>query len=59
MNTQNRYAVAARGDGNIEIFNPPRELSKEDALVFAAWVVAQTEDGDAGFQKALKAVRSL
>jgi hypothetical protein len=55
----NKYSVGLRGDGKIVIFNPPDEMSKADALMFAAWIVAQADDDETEFEKALRAVRSL
>lgn len=35
----NKFMVAAQGD-SIVILNSPRRMTAEDAMVFAAWIVA-------------------
>jgi len=45
IDTINRHGVGVMGDG-IVILNPPRTLSKREALVFAAWIVALVGDDD-------------
>jgi len=58
MDTFNKHMVGAQGD-NIVIMMPPRgPMSKEEALIFAAWIVSLATYDDAEFQKALEAVRS-
>lgn len=42
LDVTNKYLVAAAGP-NIVILNPPRSLSVDDAMVFAAWIVALAE----------------
>lgn len=44
----NRHLVGCRAK-NVVIMNPPRELSADEAIVFAAWLVAL-----AGFNSKLK-----
>jgi hypothetical protein len=39
VETPNKHFVGIRAK-NVVIMNPPRELSADDALVFAAWIVA-------------------
>jgi hypothetical protein len=53
----NKWGVGAQGDW-IVILGPPRRLSKDDALTFAAWIVALTGAGDE-FQKRLDEICSL
>jgi hypothetical protein len=58
MDTFNKHMVGVQGN-NILIMNPPRgPMSKEEALIFAAWIVTLADDDETGFQKALEAVRS-
>lgn len=45
IDTSNKFLVSASGDA-IAILNlPARPFSKDDALVFAAWLVALAEPG--------------
>lgn len=39
IDISNRHAVGCRGK-NVVVVNPPREMSAEEAIVFAAWLVA-------------------
>lgn len=56
MDTFNKYMVAMQG-GKITILNPPRgQVETEDALVFAAWIVAMADPGGEKFAQALDAV---
>lgn len=58
MDTFNKHMVGLQC-GNIVILMPPREpMSKQDALMFAAWIVAMADDDETGFQKALAAVQA-
>lgn len=57
MDTTNKYIVGAAGK-DIVIMNPPSRLSKEDALMFAAWIVALADMSGEQFEKALEAVWS-
>lgn len=58
MDTFNKHMVGVQGD-NIVIVSPPRApMSKTDALLFAAWIVALADDDETGFQKALEAIRN-
>ena len=50
-NLWNQWGVGMQGD-SIVILGPPRRLSKDDALTFAAWIVALTGRDDE-FQKRL------
>lgn len=59
IDTANKYLVGKRA-GDIVILNPPRrEMSKADALMFAAWIVALAEDKEGEFQTILDAVQSI
>jgi hypothetical protein len=53
----NKQAVAVR-DESIVVLYPPAEMSKPDALLFAAWIVAMAETEDGEFQKYRDAVES-
>lgn len=58
MDTFNQYIVGIRGD-DITILNPPPgSICKEDALVFAAWIVSLADPTGEEFKKALEAVTS-
>ena len=57
MDTRNRFLVGAQGD-KINILNPPvGPITREDALLFAAWLVA-IADVDDIFAHTLEAVES-
>lgn len=59
MDTFNKFMVGSQGSGGIVILRPPTmPLTKEEALIFAAWIVTLAADDDAEFQQALDAVRS-
>jgi len=53
----NQWGVGMQGD-SIVILGPPRRLSKDAALTFAAWIVALANAGDE-FQKRLDEICSL
>lgn len=55
IDTTNRFLVGARGDSVIIMRRPNAELSKEDALNLAAWLVALADPDGEEF----KAVRGL
>jgi len=58
--TLNRFGVAATGDKLVLLFPLPPRLSREDALLLAAYLVClmdQTED-HAGFHRVLTAVEN-
>ena len=55
----NKHGVAVDGGGRIAILAPPRGvMSKHDALVLAAWIVALADPLGDEFQKILDAVQS-
>ena len=56
-NIWNRWGVGVQAD-KIVILMPPRRLSKDDALTFAAWIVALADRGD-DFSKRLDEIFSL
>lgn len=59
--TTNYHLVSARGDDQVVIINPPKpmvSMTKGQALVFAAWIVALAEEQDGEFAEVLKAVQS-
>ncbi len=39
IDISNKFMVAAQGD-SIMVLNSPRRMTTEDAMVFAAWIVA-------------------
>lgn len=50
MDLSNKYMVGSAGSGEIVIMVPPTGfLSREEALVFAAWIVVLAERGEPGF----------
>ena len=56
IDTENRYGVSARGD-KIALLAPPRgEMSKQDALTLAAWIVLVADPGGEQFERTLTAV---
>lgn len=61
MDTENKFMVSVTG-GGVLVMNPPRGvISKEDALMFAAWLVAladHSHDHEA-FEAALTDVESV
>lgn len=57
MDTTNKYFVGGNAAG-IVILNPPRRLGQEDALIFAAWIVAMADPLGEKFAEALDAVTS-
>ena len=54
----NRQAVGAKGDGKILIMSPSPLMSKTEALVHAAWIVAIADQSEnfEEFRRVLKAV---
>jgi hypothetical protein len=58
MDTFNKYMVGMQA-GKIWIYNPPQgQIETEDALMFAAWIVAMADPGGEKFKEALDAVRN-
>lgn len=58
--TGNKYLIALKGDDLIFI-NPPMRgqvISKQDALLLAAWLVAMAEGEEGEFQRVLEAVQN-
>lgn len=53
----NYQAVGARGD-QIVVILPKRTMTKEEALVHAAWLVAMADDNEE-FEKILSKVMSI
>jgi hypothetical protein len=61
MDLANKHFVGLQGQ-NIVILNPPSRLSKDDALLFAAWIVALADyehDGIDAFNEVLEAVQGI
>lgn len=59
VDTANKFMVAKQGR-NILIMNPPRgPISKHDAMVLAAWLVALGDDDGLSFEAAKDAVESV
>ena len=62
IDTTNRFMVASQGDTNtIRVMHPPTRqqgVSKQDALVFAAWLVTMADDSpdNSQFQEILHRV---
>ena len=57
VDTTNRYFVGARAD-KIVVMNPPHEMTKSQALVFAAWIATLADDDGISFDAALAAVQN-
>lgn len=58
MDTTNKFLVGGNV-GGIMILMPPRDrLTQEEALVFAAWIVAMADPTGEKFAEALDAVTS-
>lgn len=57
----NKFLVGSKVNGGVIIMNPPRgEMSKEDALILAAWLVAVSDESfGESFNDILKKVLSL
>ena len=55
VDTLNKWGVGARGE-NIVLLAFQRELTKRDALLLAAWLVALAEDRPGEFGMILNAV---
>lgn len=45
INTENKFVVGGK-DNRIVIMMPVHDLSKGDALLLAAWLVAMADDND-------------
>ena len=62
METDNKYIVGVRGK-DIVVLVPPWKMNKEEALLFAAWIVALADDNageqDSEFNKTLDAVLGI
>lgn len=56
VNVENRQIVAVRGN-EINVWYPVMRMSKEDALVHAAWLVALADPLDETFPSILAKVR--
>jgi hypothetical protein len=62
VSTANKHVVGVRGD-KVIVMAPPSQLTAEEALVFAAWLVTmaecvQTDDNAPPFEKYLEAVKN-
>ncbi|HMJ14552.1 MAG TPA: hypothetical protein VK524_24235 [Polyangiaceae bacterium] len=58
--TCNRFAVSISGQGQVVLLRPPlpfQPMSKADALLMAAWLVALAEDEPGQFTAALESVK--
>lgn len=56
IDTSNDYLVGARGDGLV-VMRPPRSLTMDEALRFAAWLVVMADgQGEHRFSDVLSAV---
>ena len=57
MDTTNKYLVAIQNDG-IRIMAPPRgQITPEEAVMLAAWLVALADPDGLMFPKVLEAVQ--
>lgn len=56
MDTENKFMVSMRGSQIAFIRGIPATMSKDDALLFAAWIVALADDGEK-FNKVLVEVQ--
>jgi len=54
----NMWGIGMQG-GDIIILLPPRKLSKNSAITFAAWIVALAERGEGEFQSRLNEIMAL
>lgn len=57
IDTTNRQMVGVRGD-KIVVTLPRLEMTREEALVHAAWIAALADPTGSDFQATLAAVRS-
>ena len=46
MDTENKWMVGVRGSQIAFMRGIPATMSKDDALLFAAWIVALADDGE-------------
>jgi len=60
IDTLNKQMVAVNG-GDIIVMNPRHRMSKPDAILHAAWLVALADESEdnADFRRVLEAVMSL
>ncbi len=58
MDTMNEFAIGISGEHVRLLVPPPRELTKDRALLFAAWIVAVADPFGEKFAKVLEAVRN-
>lgn len=56
IETINRFLVAGQGQQVLVMRPPLGPITKDDALILAAWLVAIAEDGEHKFQPVLDAV---
>jgi hypothetical protein len=56
IDTTNRFGVGSRGEA-ITVLSPPVHMTKAEALVYAAWIVALADPLGERFQVALEAVQ--
>lgn len=57
MDTSNKQLVGVRGE-NIIVMLPAHRMTKQEALVHAAWLVVLAENNDGEFDKVLTAVKN-
>jgi len=58
IDTFNKFMVAMKDDKIVMIRPPLQPITKEEALLLAAWIVALAEDNEDEFQQVLDAIRS-
>jgi hypothetical protein len=56
MDTENKYMVGVRGSQIAFVRGIPATMPKDEALLFAAWIVALADDGEK-FNKVLAEVQ--
>ncbi len=58
MDTHNKFMVGVRGDQIVIMLPPMGAISKPDALMLAAWIVALSTNDEDQFAEYLAAVQS-
>ena len=58
IDTMNRFGVGVQGDGVVIVMPPRGIISKDDAILLAAWLVALADPLEDRFEKVLHAIQS-
>jgi hypothetical protein len=58
IDTANKFLVGARGEGLVIQRPPLGQLSKDDAILLAAWLVAMTPERRAEFEQVLREIEA-